>query len=352
MAFVNSSCSYRVSGFSSCAICSTSFTQTTASTLSFNRARSAKFALTKWEKEKETYCQIVMRQTLPPVTIHPGDSIQETVAKLLPLYTNDPERFERIVANIQVLGRSSRPRFPEVQVSSIGQIPDEDREEFLQFHIDNSYIHWRDPEAQERVKITRELQYARWNWACENIDQYINTLRLSGFSDQRIQNMLDGTPLCFKTPEVYRQLRSALKDLAPAIEEELGWSGVGFVITGSSVPGFSQNPCKGVADRPTRITSESSSDVDICIVADGVNNFMLARVDKGEKEPCGIFPTTSSPTSSATRFGVRDFSAISKVIDQFQKEWSDKIEGGLQLTFAEDDAPTPPWEARINISVV
>lgn len=293
-----------------------------------------------------------MVQHLPPVTIHPGDPVEETGSKLVPLYMNDPERFERIVASVRVRGRSSRPRFPEVIVSSIGHVPENEVEEFKKVHIDLTYIHWGTPEADERVKKVRELQYARWNWACNNIDQYINALRLSGFSDSRIQNMLEGTPLCFKSPAVYRELRAALKTIAPKIEEELGWANVGYVITGSSVPGFSQNPLKGVPDRPTRITNESTSDVDICIVAEGVNKFMLSRIEKGEKEPCAAFSTTCSPTSAATRFGCRDFAPVSSVIAKFHAEWTEKLSGGLQLTFCEDDAPTPPWEARINISDV
>lgn len=291
-------------------------------------------------------------QRLPPVTIHNGDPIEETASKLLPLYLNDPERFERIVARIRTRGRSSRPRFPEVLLSNISPVDKEDEEAFKKEHIDMTYLHWNTPEAQERAKNTRELQYARWNWACEHIDKYVNTLRLSGFSDVRIQNMLDGTPLCFKTVDVYRELRAALKELAPKIEEELGWDGVGFVITGSSVPGFSQNPCKGVADRPTRITDEDSSDVDICIVGNGIDRYMTERFDSEDKNRPFLFPTTCSPTSSATRYGLRNFSPVSKVIDEFHKVWTEKLSGGLQLTFAEDDAPTPPWEARINISNV
>lgn len=291
-------------------------------------------------------------QRLPPVTIHNGDPIEETASKLLPLYLNDPERFERIVARVRTRGRSSRPRFPEVLLENISPIPAEDQEEFKKEHIDMTYLHWGTPEADERAKNCRELQFARWNWACNNIDKYVNTLRLTGFSDQRIQNMLDGTPLCFKSHEVYRELRTALKKLATDIEKELGWDGVGFIITGSSVPGFSQNPCKGVADRPTRITDEHSSDVDICIVGNGVDMFMTERTQNEEKPSPICFSTTCSPTSSATRYGIRNFGDVSKVIEEFHKVWTEKLSGGLQLTFAEDDAPTPPWEARINISNV
>lgn len=294
----------------------------------------------------------VHQHKLPPVTIHNGDPIEETASKLLPLYLNDPERFERIVARIRTRGRSSRPRFPEVLLENITPVPKDEVDEFKKQHVDMSYIHWGEPGADERAKDVRNLQYARWNWACDYIDIYLNVLRVCGFDDTRIQNMLDGTPLCFKNPDVYAELRAALKKLTADIEKEKGWTGVGYVITGSSVAGFSQNPLKGVADRPTRITDEDSSDVDICIVGDGINRWMMDRMDKGEDEPAFLFPTTCSPTSSATRFGCRDLSKLSSVIGEFHKIWSQKLSGGLQLTFAEDDAPTPPWEARINISNV
>ena len=68
---------------------------------------------------------------------------------------------------------------------------------------------------------------------------------------------------------MWDEFRSALGDLEGALELEKGWTPVSFVHTGSAVHGFSQNPCKGFPDMPSKITDPSKSDVDLCIVGNG-----------------------------------------------------------------------------------
>eukprot|EP00171_Calliarthron_tuberculosum_P023768 IDg23768t1 len=78
---------------------------------------------------------------------------------------------------------------------------------------------------------------------------------------------------------------------------------------------------------------------------------MTDRLEAGMSEPKRCFATTCSATSSATRFGCKDISAVSQAIHKFYLEWSVRLPGGLQFTFCEDDNPTPPWEARIDTTV-
>lgn len=70
----------------------------------------------------------------------------------------------------------------------------------------------------------------------------------------------------------------------------------GEFITGSSVPGFSQNTLKGMRERPTRITFQTESYVDVVIFGDGANRSMLQRMADGNKGPRNWFPTTWKPT--------------------------------------------------------
>lgn len=289
--------------------------------------------------------------SLQSVTIHPKDSTKEIADKLLPLYVDDITKFQRILGFVRTMGRPTKPQFPEVDVKSIDPIPLSEKEAFSKKYLDYSYFAIGSPEAEERLKNPSELQYKRWKWACDNVKTYVNVLRVAGHSDNQIINMFDGIPMCFPSREDYADIRRALKKLAKDIEDDLGWSNVNFIITGSSVPGFSQNPCKGVADRPTRITSATESDVDICVVADGVGEFMLKRIQQGEKEPA-IFPTTCTPSVYGSRYGIWDFEIVGKAVESFYQEWSTKLIGGLQFTFAEDDNPTPPWETRIDIDNV
>lgn len=231
-------------------------------------------------------------------------------------------------------------------------IPEAELEAFKAKHVNMEKLKWGSPEAEERIKRVRVLQYIRWEWACDNLPVYVNMLRCMGHSGTAIKNMLAGTPMCFKSLEDYRQLRIALRELVADIKEEMGWTNVNFVLSGSSVPGFSQNPLKGFADTPSKITSTKKSDVDISIVGDGINQTMTQRLEAGMAEPKRCFATTCSATTQATRLGCWDMESACKSAFKFKEKWELKLTADLQFTLCEDDNATLPWEARIDIDNV
>lgn len=287
-------------------------------------------------------------------TIDPSASDDEIAEMLKPLCASDPVRFQRIVAIVKLANRHTRPCFPPgIVVADIPTVPESDVPAFKEKYINGLYLHDYDsPEAKERLeKNGRVTQYMRWNWALENPETFVNQLRLAGHTDDKIQAMFSGVPLCFASKEGFEELRQALIVLAKEIEEEMGWTNVGFVFTGSSVPGFSQNPMKGLRGIPTRITSATSSDVDICIVADGVNAKVASCHSDGDAflEPKRSYPTTVSELASGMRFGCKNITEFCECVAVFHKEWNEKLAGGLQFTFCEDDTDIPPWEARIPI---
>jgi len=251
---------------------------------------------------------------------------------------------------------SCRPLFPEgIVVSDIPVVSENKVEEFKAENISNSYLSRDDPEAIERTRtnqIQRDIQYARWNWANNNINDYVNMLRLSGHPDENIQAMFHGRPMCFNDEHIFLELLSALKKLACDIESEMGWKNVGFIFAGSSVPGFSQNPLKGFRNVPSKITSITKSDVDICISADGVNSWQIKQKSEGKEEPKHLFPTTCSIQVSGSRCGLNDLNQLCSSVSAFHAEWKEKLAGGLQFTFCEDGLDIPPWEARANLGLV
>lgn len=282
------------------------------------------------------------------ITFSSLDSDEGIAQNLFPFVKSDPERFKRIITKIQFDSSPTSPGFPDVDVSTIPPVPSSALEEFTSFHIDESYVRWGSDEGKKRAAKARELQYKRWNWAKENVTTYVNVLRVAGFSDESISLMFKGTPLCFQSDDEYMDFRKALAELAPRLEKQHGWTYVNFLITGSSVPGFSQNPLKGIPDRPTKITSPASSDVDVVIVGGGVSETMMSRMSKELSEPCRCFNTTASDTVSATRFGCVNMAEFCPVLAEFHSEWNEKLPAGLQLTFGEHNVPIPPWEARID----
>ena len=197
------------------------------------------------------------------------------------------------------------------------------------------------------AQTIRAIQYARWHWACKNIDIYVNSLRLSGFSDDRIASMLGGKPLCFRDDVMFNELKQALHELAKSLESHMGWKNISFVITGSSVAGFSQNPQKGFRDIASKITSTDKSDVDICIVADGFNYWLAEMKISEAPEPKRVYTTTSSLNKSDLRYGCKDLTFVCSSLLEFFNIWREKFGGGLQLTFCEAGCEIPPWEMRI-----
>ena len=276
-------------------------------------------------------------------------------SKLEALRKADPEEFDRVAALVQYRAREPRPLFPKATmvstfVSSIPKIDPDKVEAFKAEMIDGTYHH--DEEAAMRMKSLvkiRDAQYARWKWVCANVSTYVNMLRVCGHSDDNIQAMFAGRPLCFREQKTYDELCVALRALKAKLEEEMGWESVGFVFTGSSVPGFSQNPAKGKHLVPSKITSVSKSDVDISLKADGVEKFVEAMREKGIS--CRGYPTTCTPTKAGMRFGMKpkDLCEQAPALENFYKEWSARLPGGLQLTLCDDGLSVPPWEARVDM---
>jgi hypothetical protein len=219
--------------------------------------------------------------------------------------------------------------------------------ELAKNNISTAYLHPGDPDFAERLAAVREIQFARWEWAVSHMPDFVNMLRITGHVDEKIQRMLKGIPFCFENELIFDDFRRALKTLAHKLETDLKWKHVCFVFTGSCVPGFSQNPLKGLRNIPSKITDPGKSDVDICIIADGVSEW-LTRNNITPK----LYSTTCTRNSSGTRLGVKHLETVNPVLASFFDEWSKKFGGGMQITFCEDGLDIPPWEMRVDLNGV
>ena len=231
------------------------------------------------------------------------------------LRASDPEGFDRLVALIKYRATTPYPRFPQgLDATAVPELPADEVDAFKSENIDNTKIKDDTPEYHERTSseyAVREAQYARWRWACTHFETYCNMLRVSGHPTESVQAMLKGRPLCFPDQKSFSELVAGLQELGPQLETAMGCANLGFVFTGSSVVGFSQNPLKGnhahANPRPTvdpcflicrpphpalregkylipsKITSKTKSDVDICIKADGIERFVDSVRERGRK---------------------------------------------------------------------
>jgi len=265
------------------------------------------------------------------------------------LRASDPEGFDRLVALIKYRATTPYPRFPQgLDATAVPELPADEVDAFKSENIDNTKIKDDTPEYHERTSseyAVREAQYARWRWACTHFETYCNMLRVSGHPTESVQAMLKGRPLCFPDQKSFSELVAGLQELGPQLETAMGCANLGFVFTGSSVVGFSQNPLKGKYLIPSKITSKTKSDVDICIKADGIERFVDSVRERGRK--VRGFGTTCSITTSAMRFGCKDWAAVCPELGAFHEKWSAIFQGGLQFTLCEGGLDVPPWESRI-----
>jgi hypothetical protein len=238
----------------------------------------------------------------------------------------------------------------KIEVKSVPPVTESEIEEFKSKYLSNAYIHEGEEGFKERMDKAPELMFKRWDWLKNNPEIYVNMLRVKGYSDEQIQDCLDGKrPLSFKTVEIHKELCLDIKKLGKDLEKELGLKDVWFVQTGSAVPGYSSNPCKGLPDAPSKITDPDSSDVDIVIVGFGVK----ALVQKMEKENKKMKPypciNKKEGKQSEVRYGNRQLEEISISLSDWAKKWSEKLKGGVQITFQEGNPVFPPWELPIPI---
>lgn len=175
---------------------------------------------------------------------------EEAFDELLAIYRRDPGLFKLGVDKVYFQNEATPyPRYPAQTrepefVAGVPEVPEEERESFRSEYLNRT-------ESCPEYGSAQEIQYPRWDWAVDNLDVLVNQLRLSGISDGRIANMFLGTPLWAVDEGIFDDFRRDLSHFALKIEEETGWTNVGIAFTGSSVNGFSQNPCKGRPDIPT-----------------------------------------------------------------------------------------------------
>jgi len=237
-----------------------------------------------------------------------------------------------------------------VDVEKVALPPNPD--EFKAAHVSTIYLHGDEPEAKSRLEKPMQLMYARWDWAVTYPDKIVNALRLCGHGDPNIQAMCDGVrPLCFRDENKHQEFLYDLHNLKAALEAEMGWKNVGFVQSGSSVPGFSTNPLKGLAYQPSKMTDVNKSDVDLVVVGDGVRAYVDANRTKGAVGH--LFPSTGARLPSGviqdeSRWGYKHDEDLPKALVTFRAKWSHIFGGGMQNTFALSPVPSlPPWESRL-----
>lgn len=274
---------------------------------------------------------------------------EEIFKILLEMYTANVDKFDRLHQALTAVCLHTAPLFgfANSRLADVESIEEANMEDFKAKYIDH-----RKRDAKELGNITsatvRGIQYARWRWAQDNMDTYINQLRLSGFGDKAIHDMLDGVPLCFESPAHYKEFSGACAKLCRDLEEEQNsLVHARVVVTGSSVPGFSQNPFKGKRDRPSRMTSVAKSDVDICIVADGASDWISRLNDQNIS--FSVYPCTAGPHVSTNRYGLKPavFKETSQVLFEFHEIWSEKLKGGFQITLQDAGSNMVPWEILI-----
>lgn len=249
----------------------------------------------------------------------------------------------------------NRAMFPQADLATNPAPPEgEALKSFEAAYLSDQYLHRGDPGFDERLERCIELQYTRWQWANDNLETYVNMLRVSGHPDAKIDAMMRyGVPMSFASVEEYGLFKFALLKLRDELERGgTALCNVGFAHTGSSVPGFSTNPLKGFAELPSKITAVGQSDVDLVFIADNVVRSVEAMTAEGRS--IWTYSTTMADRSEELRYSVKqeDIEHLSPRTYRFIKLWEEKLGAGIQVTFQETPkAALSPWENRVQLLV-
>merc|ERR1712032_52602 len=234
--------------------------------------------------------------------------------------------WEILMPTANVLTGHSAPLFGfNGKVADVKPVPEAEVAAFKEKYTSDAYKKY-DSDFASQVNgspyLVRKIQFNRWRFAQKNPEIVINCLRVKGFTDTQIQDMFDGCPLCFETVAAYKEFSAACSKLVAILEPaDIPFQNTRVIVTGSSVPGFSQNPLEGITE--------------------WINGLNLdASVHRK-------YPSTCAPKLSATRVGFKSKTfaqVVPKEMYDFWKSWDDKLSGGLQITFQDSGADLPPWE--------
>jgi len=267
--------------------------------------------------------------------------------------------FEKVVKQVDSRLKQNRPRFPhgivvsniprnqemeskfqqdapltdgtaitEEQSKNAEEEPDMNKVSFSKVH--------RIPPAFSPGRIgvqqVRDIQFQRWNWCCENMDAYVNMLRQSGHSDESISDMIhDGQPLCIPSGSLFQEFKESLRELQTCLEKDTGWTNISFVLTGSSVCGFSQSfPPPRYSTNGVNVASHLpsggvSDTLTVCVQANGVKHFMDDLLTCGS---IGTYATTCTPCMGGLRYRFLQedaYSLVSEYLSTWYKDWSSKL---------------------------
>lgn len=215
-------------------------------------------------------------------------------------------------------------------------------EDFKEQHINNDVFPGR-VRCEDEV---RELQFRRLDWARENLHTFINMLRVCGHKDEAIQAMCDGRCPLGVQIEHMSIFRAGLPEFAASLEKELGWKRARFVQTGSNVLGYSPNPSKGFAEQPSKIADTLSSDVDICIVAEGAPAY-YEQLERDGKEVWRM--PTHLQDCEGLRFGAAHEGDNPALVREWCLRWEFFFPAGLQITVQRElDPRLPAWESWLS----
>jgi hypothetical protein len=238
----------------------------------------------------------------------------------------------------------------EVDVCSVPELNPDEIENFKNKYFFSCYIEHDCPEYKLRLANRHEVMFNRWNWMMNNVEIYVNMLRLRNFSNEQIQNCLGmKRPLCFETSSIYDKFCQDLKNLKVTLENETDLKNIRFVQTGSSVIGFSNNPLKGLIDRPSKVTKNPDSDIDIVIVADKVK-IVFGNLKKDNLKIHEYICVCNKEGLTDIRYGIDDLEKISKGLLEWVRNCNKYLKNMIQITFQDGDPIFPFWEIPLPIN--
>ena len=235
----------------------------------------------------------------------------------------------------------------KIDVLAIPNTPIEKQNE-LKLISKDIFIKMGDLGFKERYANSSEIVFARWQWILNNMEKYVNILRINGFKDTCIKEAFLGIkPLIIKTKEHFGQFCERIFTLKSELKKSYKIKNLKVAMIGSSLYGFSNNPLKGSKDIPSNIAKCETCDFDFVFIGVGIDE-ILKNVKSKNAENVKNFQYVDEYKRIGIRHRIKHLEENMNSVFVWKKEMNNFLKRKIRIYFQEGEGNLPPWEAIID----
>lgn len=236
-----------------------------------------------------------------------------------------------------------------INVSSIKSLNKKEKEDELNVMNKTCLIKMGDLGFKERYENSIQIVFDRWDWIVNNTEEYVNMLRINGFSDENIQECFEGQrPLTMNDIETFNQFCDRIFTLKNELKKRYKIKNLKVAIIGSSLYGFSNNPLKGDKTIPSNIARSETCDFDFVFIGIGIDELLKKFSDS--EDNIKSFQYVNCNKQKGVRYKVKNLEENMKIVYEWKKEMKNFLNKKIRIYFQEGEGNLAPWEAFIELN--